>query len=263
MNKNLSLWKYFYEYKELFDAIQEDFHFNLDLEHSAAVLLSSILTSVQDQNIEKLLDQIESIESKHIVPIFITSSPRFDDHVQKLRALKQNKETVPLIIAADATGPALKDQGIIPDFVFSDLDGITPSQLSTLTQSGTYVVVHAHGDNIDKIKEFSDVLKKNPKVIGTTQTEITEVLINPGGFTDGDRSLFFFHHLFSPKIPFYLLGYNFEDVFISEQKRAFIHREKQSEYRKMKSRKLKWAQKSIRWLMEHAKRAVIFETLPQ
>ncbi len=261
MNKNLSLWKYYYDFKEVFDAIQEDFHFNLDLEHSAAVLLSSILTSVQDQNIEKLLAHIETIEKKSIIPIFIAVSPQFHDHLQKIRTLKENKEKISLIIAADATGPALLEHGIIPDFVFSDLDGITPIQLSLLTQSGSYVVVHAHGDNIAKIKEFSDVLKKNPKVIGTTQTEITEVLINPGGFTDGDRALFFFHHLFSSKISFYLLGYNFEDVFIPENKRALIPREKEQEYKQMKLKKLKWAEQSIRWLTKQAKRTIIFDSI--
>ncbi len=263
MNKNLSLWKYFYEYKEIFDAIQADFHFNLDREQSAAVLLSSILTSGQDRTIENLFLYLESIEAKHIVPIFITVSTQFQDHIQNLNKIMQNSQYLPLIIAADGTGPALIDSGVRPDFVFSDLDGITPQQLSGLTQNGTYVVVHAHGDNIPKIREFSDVLKKNTKVIGTTQTEITEVLINPGGFTDGDRSLFFFHHLLPTNIPFYLLGYNFKSVFISDNKRPLIPQGRETEYMENKLRKLKWAEKSIRWLTEHTKRGIYFDVLPQ
>ena len=263
MNKNLLLWKYFYHYREIFDAITTDLNFDLDLEYSAAVLLSSVLTSVQDPNIESLLSNIESLESEHLIPIFITLSDSFKDHLVRITNIKKTPKARPLIIAADATGAALMDNGIVPNFVFSDLDGLTANQLQNLTEKGTYIIIHAHGDNMDKIKEFADVIKNNNRVIGTTQTEITEVLINPGGFTDGDRSLFFFHHLLAPNIPFYLLGYNFNSVYVSEYKKSLIKTDRFDQYREMKLKKLRWAEKSIQWLSDYSHRKIFFESLPE
>ena len=49
---------------------------------------------------------------------------------------------------------------------------------------GSVIVVHAHGDNIDKLEKYVKNLKN---ILGSTQTtEKFKFLINYGGFTDGD-----------------------------------------------------------------------------
>ena len=60
--------------------------------------------------------------------------------------------------------------------------------LSKLTWNGSFLVVHAHGNNSDKIMEYVSRLKR---VLGTTQSTPVGNIYNFGGFTDGDRALFF------------------------------------------------------------------------
>ncbi|GAI68912.1 unnamed protein product, partial [marine sediment metagenome] len=46
-------------------------------------------------------------------------------------------------------------------------------------------------------------------VIGTTQVEPVENLVNSGGFTDGDRILSFISSLLLPKHELYLIGMDY------------------------------------------------------
>ena len=61
------------------------------------------------------------------------------------------------------------------------------------------MVVHAHGDNIEKIH----LVKNFKNCIGTTQTKSFGKLHNFGGFTDGDRCVFLANH-FKAKKYFFL-----------------------------------------------------------
>ena len=54
-------------------------------------------------------------------------------------------------------------------------------------QKGSFLAVHAHGNNLDKIKEYVPGLER---VLGTTQSTPLENVYNFGGFTDGDRALY-------------------------------------------------------------------------
>ena len=52
------------------------------------------------------------------------------------------------------------------------------------------MIIHAHGDNKEKIKKYLPEIKGS--LIGTTQTDssVFKNLYNFGGFTDGDRAVF-------------------------------------------------------------------------
>ena len=69
-----------------------------------------------------------------------------------------------------------------------------------------------HGDNIEQLRYFNDDIIKFEKVIGTTQVEPLTNLINPGGFTDGDRILFFLRTLISPFHRLFLIGMDFGSI---------------------------------------------------
>jgi 2-amino-4-hydroxy-6-hydroxymethyldihydropteridine diphosphokinase len=96
-------------------------------------------------------------------------------------ALSEN----PVIIAADGATEMCLDLGIIPDFVVTDLDGDYES-LVRADSGGSIMVVHAHGDNYEKISLQVPYLNN---VIGTTQNFPLTNVYNFGGFTDGDRSI--------------------------------------------------------------------------
>jgi hypothetical protein len=105
-----------------------------------------------------------------------------------------------VLIAADgATSSVLKFRN--PEIIVTDLDGNVDDQLDAW-RLGSWMVVHAHGDNITRLREIAPKLKE--RVIGTTQVEPPKKLFNFGGFTDGDRAAFMAHELGAGKI--YLAG---------------------------------------------------------
>ena len=97
----------------------------------------------------------------------------------------------PIIVSADGATKALIEIGLKPDIIVTDLDGYLPAIVySNLKNS--YVVVHAHGDNIDKLISYVRFFRK---IIGTTQVMPLPKIYNFGGFTDGDRCIYLAYSL--------------------------------------------------------------------
>jgi len=129
--------------------------------------------------------------------IVLGAGPSLDDDLKKFeRAGFLNKT---LISADGATSAVLKYRD--PEIIATDLDGNVADQLGAWRR-GSWLVVHAHGDNIEQVKKTAPAL--NERVIGTTQTKPFGKLFNFGGFTDGDRAAFMAHELGASKI--YLIG---------------------------------------------------------
>lgn len=70
------------------------------------------------------------------------------------------------------------------DMIVTDLDGPVDK---ILNHTESIKVVHAHGDNIQKLVKF--VPRMQGVVLGTTQSVPLQRVRNIGGFTDGDRSV--------------------------------------------------------------------------
>jgi len=99
------------------------------------------------------------------------------------------------VVAADGACERLRELGIVPRIVVTDLDG-EPGSLRWAGAQGARMVVHAHGDNRKAVAEMVPAL--GPLVHGTHQVEPTpglEPLKNVGGFTDGDRAVLLCEHL--------------------------------------------------------------------
>ena len=87
-------------------------------------------------------------------------------------------------IVADGALAYLMENGIAADVVVTDLDGDLDS-LKRARGEKTILVVHAHGDNIEKlafVRHFADC-------VGTAQAGEKGEIHNFGGFTDGDRAV--------------------------------------------------------------------------
>lgn len=110
----------------------------------------------------------------------------------------------PVVIVADGATELCLNLDLIPDFVISDLDGDLNS-LSTAQEKGSIILVHGHGDNIDKIESH---LSDFSRIVGTTQTFPLADVHNFGGFTDGDRGIFLAHHFNAKEIV--LVGMDFD-----------------------------------------------------
>ena len=93
-----------------------------------------------------------------------------------------------IVVAADGATQRLRELGVVPHVVVTDLDG-EPAALTWAARQGAHMVVHAHGDNRDALRSLVPGL--GPLVHGTHQVEPTlelDPLRNVGGFTDGDRA---------------------------------------------------------------------------
>ncbi|HET6589757.1 MAG TPA: 6-hydroxymethylpterin diphosphokinase MptE-like protein [Candidatus Nitrosocosmicus sp.] len=144
-----------------------------------------------------------------------------------------NKKTV--VIVADGATELCLSLDIIPDIVISDLDGDLNSLLIA-EEKGSTVIVHGHGDNIDKIKtHVSDF----SRVIGTTQTFPLYNIHNFGGFTDGDRGIFLARHFNAKQI--ILVGMDFDSKIGHYSKKNILNAEQ-------KKRKLKVAKYLVQLL---------------
>jgi len=132
------------------------------------------------------------------------------------------------IVADSAITTYLKHRDA-PDIIVTDLDGDIRS-IMDCARTGSLVVVHAHGDNIERLEKFVPSIEG--KVIGTTQNTPLWNVFNFFGFTDGDRSAYIADYLNSPEIR--LIGFDFT-----------IPGPKNNQDTERKIRKLKWAEKLL------------------
>lgn len=91
-----------------------------------------------------------------------------------------------VVVAADGATSRLREIGVIPRVVVTDLDG-DPEALLWAAKQGSSMVVHAHGDNADRLPLVAEL---GGLVAGSCQGDPAglEPLRNLGGFTDGDRA---------------------------------------------------------------------------
>lgn len=120
------------------------------------------------------------------ITIVFGAGPSLRDDIRKVKSEKLHRKGNIVLIAADGAVKALLQKGIVPAINVTDLDGDI-NAIMKANGKGTVTVVHAHGDNIDSLRDVVPELK-NP--IGTTQTKATGKVHNFGGFTDGDRAAF-------------------------------------------------------------------------
>lgn len=116
---------------------------------------------------------------------------------EDLKNLEKHRMMHLTIIAADgATSAVFRHK--VPEIIVTDLDGKVEDQISAW-EAGAWVVVHAHGDNLQKVEKFMRAVGSD-RIIGTTQIKPFGKLFNFGGFTDGDRAAFMAYELGAAKI---------------------------------------------------------------
>jgi len=152
-------------------------------------------------------------------------------------------------MAADGATTALLKTGITPDLIVTDLDGRVEDILDS-HRLGSIVVVHAHGDNIERLK--SVVPKFTHRIFGTTQVKPMVRVHNFGGFTDGDRCVFLSERFAAKKIV--LVGMDFGWK-IGKYSKPNL--ELDMEISEIKWKKLQIAKKLIEWISTWAKAEIL------
>ena len=92
-----------------------------------------------------------------------------------------------VLLAADGAAAPCLAAGIVPDLIVTDLDGPVASEV-TANARGALTVVHAHGDNGEALQKW--VPQFNGELVGSWAGRPADDLIDPGGFTDGDRAAY-------------------------------------------------------------------------
>lgn len=220
-------------WKKRYKEILNEFNYAEKNDIESAIILNSILKKT---NVNKKI--IDLIKGKTV--LVIGSGPSLASAIPKLKNYKKIVK-----IAADSSIKSLVVNGIIPDIIVTDLDGDVKT-LEKIGKTECVFVVHAHGDNIGKLK----FVKKFKNCIGTTQSTPFDKIGNYGGFTDGDRGVFLANHFQAKKI--ILMGMDFGDRIgkYSETKRSD---------RKRKLMKLKMGESLLEWLSSFTK-AELFTT---
>jgi uncharacterized Rossmann fold enzyme len=207
----------FAAWEPIYESILKDFGFDRAGDEEASRILSSMLT---EQNTASLSELRAAISGK---PVLVCGN------APKLRKeLSEFNLSAFVIIAADGAAAVLMDFRCVPDVICTDLDGGSEADIEKeilACEKGSIVLIHAHGDNVDKLKKYVPRFKR---FIATTQAKPFDKLYNFGGFSDGDRCVFVAKEFGAKCIK--LAGFDFDDPSVNP----------------IKKKKLKWAKELIR-----------------
>ncbi len=206
-------WKVYYK------KILDDFDFEIKKDIESAKLLDELLSNKNIISLSKL----QNLLKDNKVAIFGAGHSLTDS----LDIFRENSKSIK--IAADGATSALIKKDIIPEIILTDLDGYIPDQIKA-NKKGSIVIIHAHGDNIDKIKKY--VPKFHGELLGSTQADpsLFKNIYNFGGFTDGDRCIFLADQFKAKKI--ILIGFDYDKI----GKYSFYDKKN----KKIKFKKLRW-----------------------
>ena len=206
-----TVWEGYYK------QILKDFDFSRRWDEVAAVVLVEQLSRKRETIIEeRMLARL--IEGKDVRVIADSDVELKPAHIAK-----------GMRIAADGATSKLKQMGVVPELVVTDLDGDVQDQVDA-NFSGALCMIHAHGDNIEELRTWTQ--RFSGRLAGTTQARPFGLVYNFGGFTDGDRAALLARHFKARTIT--LVGFDFDNP-----------KQKEGKDPEMKKRKLAWAKRLI------------------
>ena len=226
-------------YKEILD----DFGFSRDDDEKCAQLLDEILSEEGCLTLEDL-SKIVGFSDKFIV---FGAGPSLKGHIKDLKENYDLKDYV--LVSADGATTALVEERIAPDIVVTDLDG-NLDDILLANIKGANIVVHAHGDNSDKIVQITPYFTN---VLGTAQSQPVGNIYNFGGFTDGDRAIFLSVALNASEI--ILAGMDFGEI-VTKYSRPNLP-DIVGPADEVKRKKLQYAEKLTCWIIENENVKVI------
>ncbi|WP_429222994.1 6-hydroxymethylpterin diphosphokinase MptE-like protein [Methanobacterium oryzae] len=223
---NLDIW--FSWYKTILD----EFGFSQDDDEKSAIILNKLLKKHNGLNKDKI-----NIKNKVIV---FGAGPSLKKNIIELKKIDLNNFT---LISADGATTALLEEDIIPDIIVTDLDG-KMDDIIKANNEGAILVIHAHGNNIEKVEKYVPTLQR---ILGTTQSIPLENVYNFGGFTDGDRCIFLASEFGANLI--ILAGMDFGKIVTKYSRPDLENSEDTAD--EIKTKKLKFAKELTEWAAEN------------
>lgn len=243
---------FYQEFEDWYQKILNAFKFDYDKDCIARDTLARILEELpQYINLHLILNDFKSMIEKTSNILIYGCGPTLEETINEIHLDEYNPPYYEIInLAADGAAIFLREKKIFLHGLFTDLDGITKEEFMYTD----FMIVHAHGDNIDKLNYYKQDIIRCENVIGTTQCEPLKNIINPGGFTDGDRALFFLRSFLTDQRVF-LIGMDFNDIIGRYSKPKM---ETQKKANPIKLKKLEFAVELLEWLIPQLRSEVYF-----
>jgi len=256
MSPNIKEELNFYrEFKEWYYQIIKEFGFEYEKDCQAKDLLTSIFTKKlrdKDWNLFHILAKFTNMIQNEEKIILYGCGPSLETTIEALNAYEKEKYWKNSVnLAADGAAVLLLQKNIPVHGLFTDLDGISEKEF----HEGLFTIVHAHGDNMDKLNSFKSAILEKENVIGTSQVEPNEVILNPGGFTDGDRILYFLRSILLPHHVIYMIGMDFCEE-VGRFSKPWM--DDTAPAKPIKRKKLEYAIQLIDWLARKIKNPLLF-----
>lgn len=241
---NLAMW--FPWYKEILEA----FSFSQEDDAESAKLLNELLegsnglspSDIPVKNQALVFGAGPSLK-KNIIELKSINSSKSVELSKSINLSKSIDLSNFTLIAADGATTALLEEDVVPDIIVTDLDG-RMEDIIRANQKGSFLAVHAHGNNLEKIKKWVPTLKH---ILGTTQSIPLKNVYNFGGFTDGDRALFLAVELGAKCIV--LAGMDFGKVVTRYSRPDMSKSEDKAD--EIKELKLKYGKQLVEWAAEN------------
>ncbi len=199
----------YYEWLPLYIKITDDLHINRNYDYISSLHLS--------RHIKNDIQILNKYRNKRF--FIIGNGKNLIDNI--------NVVSNGIIVVADSALNTYINFYKNPDIIVTDLDGDI-NLIKKSYDNGTDIILHSHGDNINKIDLYSNYFNNG---IATTQNIPFYNIYNFGGFSDGDRSAYISDYLDAREI--ILLGFDFDNVSIKN-----YYAENDIIFKK---RKLEWA----------------------
>jgi uncharacterized Rossmann fold enzyme len=235
----------FKKWEKCYIKILDDFGFKRENDERSAACLNEILSKRDHLSFNDLKTKIILKQANNELNFIVFGAgPSIKKHIIYLKTHSEDFKNY-LIIAADGATSALLEENIIPNIIVTDLDGKI-EDLLTANLKGSIFIIHAHGNNFNLIKKYTNNFNE---ILGTTQSIPSENIYNFGGFTDGDRAIFLAIALGAKKI--LLCGMDF-GKYVTNYSRP--NNKKEIEIADdIKIKKLKYAEKLVEWIKKNKK----------
>ncbi len=204
------------EWRPLYHRIMDDLGFDIRADVESAEVLSRSVLSKRIPNYCTIVEKLGQRVS------IVGAAASLENDIGTL------SEEYTMISAGSATARLMKI-GIVPDILVSDLDGDVEQEIEAI-EKGTLAFIHAHGDNMARIREVVPRLTK--PFVPTVQCKPFGNVYNFGGFTDGDRAVLMANHFGVREIG--IAGWDLDHPYPKEGSDPAI-----------KSKKLRWAREIV------------------
>ncbi len=201
----------FTEWEPVYERVLTDFGFAREADEDARDRMSEYATPFDTERLDCTGERVA----------VVGAAPTLNSELGRVR----DADTV---FVASTAADTLREAGIGIDCMVTDLDK-NPGTARALTEEGTPVAAHAHGDNLRAVEEVVPTFDAE-HTLATTQAAPVDAVRNFGGFTDGDRAAFLADAMGAAELVF--PGWAFDDPAVPP----------------MKARKLRWAERLLYWL---------------